>query len=43
MNCFGFCFFSVFFMGVMGRKTAINLKELHQNRKRRNTRTLEKS
>jgi hypothetical protein len=35
--CFDFFFFSVFLMDVMGGKITINSKELHQNRKRRNT------
>jgi hypothetical protein len=34
---------SVFFMDVMGGKITINLQELHSNRKRRNTSTLDKS
>jgi hypothetical protein len=38
-----FFFFSVFLMDVMGGKITINLKELHKNRKIRNTCTLEKS
>jgi len=43
VNCFDFFFFSVFFMEVMGGKITINLKELHYNRRRRNTCTVEKS
>jgi len=29
VNCFDIFFFSVFLMGVLGRKITINLKELH--------------
>jgi len=29
VNCFGFFFFSVFLMDVMGGKITISLKELH--------------
>jgi hypothetical protein len=29
VNCFGFFFFSVFVMDIMGGKIIINLKELH--------------
>jgi hypothetical protein len=45
-ECNVYCFdlfFSVFLMDVMGGKITINLIELHKNRKRRNTRTPEKS
>jgi hypothetical protein len=38
-----FSSFSVFLMDVMGGKITISPKELHSNRKRRNTCTLEKS
>ena len=38
-----FSFFSVFLMDVIGGKITVNLKELHQHRKRRNTCTAEKS
>jgi len=37
VDYFDFFFFSVFVTNVMGGKTKINSKELHQNRKRRNT------
>ena len=43
VKCLDFFFFSVFLMDVMGAKITINLKEVHQNRKRRNTCTPEKS
>jgi len=43
VNCFGFLCFCVFLMDVMGGKIMINLKERHQNKKRRNTCTAEKS
>jgi len=43
VKCFGFLCFSVFLMDVVGGKITINLKERHQNRKRRNTCTAEKS
>jgi len=43
VKCFDFFFFFVFLMDVMVGKITINLKEPHQNRKRRNTRTPEKS
>jgi len=29
VNCFDFFFFSIFLMGVMGRKITIDSKELH--------------
>jgi len=38
-----FFFYSVFLMDVKSGKITINLKELHYNRKRRNTPTPEKS
>jgi hypothetical protein len=41
-NCFDFFFFSVLLMNVMSGKITINTKELHTNRRRRNTRTSEK-
>jgi len=43
VNCLDFFFFSVFLMDVMGGRITINLKELHQNRRRRNTCTPENS
>jgi len=43
VNCFDFFFISVFMMDVMGAKIRINSKEPHQNRKRRNRCTPEKS
>jgi hypothetical protein len=43
VNCFDFFFFSFFLLDVMGGKITINLRELHSNRKRRNTCTPEKS
>jgi hypothetical protein len=43
VNCIDFFFFSVSLMDVFVGKITINLKELHYNRKRRNTCTLEKS
>ena len=43
VDCFDFLFFSVFLMDVMCRKITVNAKELHQNRKIRNTCTPEKS
>jgi hypothetical protein len=42
-NVLIFFFFSVFLMEFMEGKFTINLKELHYNRKRRNTGTAEKS
>jgi len=42
VNFFDFFFFSLFLMDVMGGKITINLKELHQNTKSRNTCTAEK-
>jgi len=29
VNCFDFCFFSVFLTNIMGGKITVNLKELH--------------
>jgi hypothetical protein len=43
VNCFDFFFFSVFLMDVMDGKITVILKELHQNSKRTNTCTPEKS
>jgi len=43
VNCFEFFFFLFFLMDIMGGKITINLKELHKNRKRRNTCTREKN
>jgi len=43
VDCFGFFFFSVLLLDVLGGKITINLKELHSNGKRRNTCTPEKS
>jgi len=42
VNGLDYFFFSIFLMEVMGGKITINIKELHQNTKSRNTRTAEK-